>query len=82
MSFLKTIKSADRHADSAGDINVELFEYSSDLLIYRGVNNDLNALTSADTWHIAKYTYTGTNVTQIEYISDVAWDDRATLDWR
>lgn len=37
--------------------------------------------TSANAWVIYKYTYSGSNVTRIQKLSNVAWDDRASLSW-
>jgi hypothetical protein len=44
--------------------NQVLYEYSGDDLIYKGKNPVFNAVTSATTFLITKYTYTDGNVTK------------------
>lgn len=60
---------------------IRRFAYSGDDIEYIGCNQKLNAETSANTWAVWKYTYSGGDVSVIEGPITGAWDSRATLDW-
>jgi len=56
------------------------FEYSSNTIVYTGTHYVHGAATSHPKWMVTKYTYDGTDLTDIEQLEG-AWDDRATLEW-
>ena len=72
--------------DSYGDMAFR-GEYTGANLIYKGLARP-GALTSADVWQIARLTYSGANLTTIEWPQNslgapssefnFQWDDRAT----
>ena len=60
----------------------KLFAYdASSNLEYIGCNAERDAATSDDTWAVWKFTYTGSDLTQIEGPITGIYDNRATLDW-
>lgn len=81
--FIESIRSGDRKAaNSTGEVWIKRLDYDlSDNLIYQGVSDDPLSADSDETWTIAKYTYSGDNITLIEYRTAVAWEDRAILNW-
>jgi len=56
-------------------------EYSSGNLVYRGYNTTNKASTSAQDWHIWKYTWSSGDLTRIQGPLVGTWDGRASLDW-
>lgn len=82
MSFRQPIKTDQRFADSAGEVVVDLFDYDvNSNLIYRGVSSAEQADENEAIWHIAKYTYSGVDLIRTEFRSNVAWSQRALLNW-
>jgi len=58
------------------------FAYSSNNLIYRGLNTTHGAATDAASWSIWKYSYDANeNVSRVEGPLTGAWDSRAALGW-
>ena len=66
-----------------GDVRTkdERFEYSSNLLIYKGENFTHDAGTDETSWHIWKFTWSSNTIVRKEGPLLGAWDDRATLGW-
>lgn len=62
-------------ADSSNDIR---FDPNDSAPNYIGLNKTNGASTSAETWIIYKFTYSGDNVTRIQKALG-AWDSRAGL---
>ena len=56
----------------------EKFEYSSNLLIYKGMHATQGASTADTSWLIWRFTYDGNELTDIEF-SEGAWENRAGL---
>lgn len=54
---------------------------ASDNLEYIGFNSSPDDPTSASTWVVWKFAYTGTTLTEIQGPITGIWDNRATLDW-
>ena len=52
----------------------------SDQIIYKGTHYVHGAADGHSKWMITKFTYTGTNLTDIQQLEG-SWTDRATLDW-
>lgn len=59
----------------------ERYDYTSGNLDYKGLNTVHDAATSATTWNIYKYTWSGTNLDRIEGPLIGSWDGRAALSW-
>ena len=57
------------------------YEYSGESLIYKGLNVVHKAETTAETWYIWKYTWSGDNMTRCEGPLTGQWDNRASLAW-
>jgi len=62
-------------ADSAQDIRFDADDSAPD---YIGLNKTNGAATSAETWIVYKFTYSGSNVTRIQKAYG-SWDGRAAL---
>lgn len=60
------------------DANYVLFDADDSQPDYIGLNDDADANTSDTDWLIYKFTYSGSNVTQIKKKKG-AWDNRASL---
>ena len=60
---------------------VTIMVYSDGKITYRGVHTSQDAATSDPSWECTKYTWTGTDLTQIEVLTGV-WDNYSTLAWR
>jgi hypothetical protein len=61
---------------------IKLFAYdASSNIEYMGCNAQQDAATSANTWVIWKFIYTGSSLTSIEGPITGVYDDRATLAW-
>lgn len=56
-------------------------EYSGGNLLYRGLNTTHKTATSATSWYIWKYTFSGEDLVRIEGPLTGAWDNRASLAW-
>ena len=66
-------------------VYTEIYAYTAGLLTYKGWASPGTA-TSAAAWAIVKYTYSGTQVTNIQWgggqaTFDQIWDNRATLSY-
>lgn len=59
----------------------EMYEWSTDDLIYIGKNTTHKAATSATTWHVWKRTYAAGKMTRQEGPLTGSWDGRAGLAW-
>jgi len=57
------------------------YEYDTGDLIYRGVNTEPSASTSATTWHIYKYTWDVDDLVRLQGPLSGSWDGRAGLGW-
>lgn len=57
------------------------WDYTNNLPVYRGVHYLHNAPTDNTNWEIWKYSYSGTDLTNIQGPLSGAWDDRASLGW-
>lgn len=68
---------ADLNYESKMGDDIKL-EYSGDNLIYLGKNSTKGASTALTNWIIKKFTYSGTQIIQIQKARG-AWDNRATL---
>lgn len=71
------------HRKSPIDIPEIRYDYDgSNNLIYQGwgIGKD-NPGTDTNHWIVAKYTYDGNNITRVQALTDVNWDDRASHDW-
>jgi hypothetical protein len=55
-------------------------EYDSGSVIYKGIHKDVNASEGSIDWWIYKYTYDGTDITDIQE-QQGSWTGRATLNW-
>lgn len=67
--------------DGSIEWKTKQYEYTSNLLDYKGLNRSHKAATTAATWYVWKYTWTGTDLTLCEGPVVGVWDDRASLDW-
>lgn len=56
------------------------FDTDDSAPVYIGVNSTLGAATSAATWVIYKFTYSGSAVTRVQRQIGI-WDNRAALSW-
>lgn len=68
----------------ADDILEKRYAYSGDNVEFEGWVKKPNASTAAQIWYIAKYTYSGDNVTRQQLPDNgpffsYSWDDRATI---
>ena len=54
------------------------FDPSDDAPTYIGLHTENGVATSDTNWKIYKFTYSGSNITRIQFAYG-AWDDRATL---
>lgn len=61
--------------ESAHDIR---FDADDSAPVYIGLNPEPSAVTSANSWIIFKFTYSGSNVTRIQKARG-SWDNRASL---
>jgi hypothetical protein len=62
------------------DVKRTKIEYSSNNPIYKGYHLITNASVDDPNWIITKFTYDGTDITDIQ-ISEGSWTNRATLGW-
>ena len=57
------------------------YEYSAGNLIYKGTNTTHKAATTAETWYVWKYTWSGDDMVRCEGPLTGQWDNRASLSW-
>jgi len=57
------------------------FDYTSGDLDYKGLNTTHKAATSATSWYVWKFTYSGGELVRMEGPLTGSWDNRASLAW-
>ncbi len=80
MSFIEAL--IEPNSSLSGHALVKKFQYdSSNNLIYIGASWKRDMADSEEAWTITKLTYDGLNVSVMEVHQNVAWSNRASLDW-
>lgn len=84
LSWIVTAYNEENESTASNEIELAyyyartLFDYDANgMILYRGENDDISALTSDDDWVVSKYYYTNGSLTEIR-VRTMSWDSRTT----